>query len=125
MRFSAARHLRREGSVTDAFSGHNEAGTVVRLAPVGEIDQDVVETLVGIISDAAEQSGVTHVIVDLRGVTFLAAAGIRALLEGRAEALRRECTYRVINAGGLVQWVLDATGTAEVLDPCRPGSDVS
>jgi anti-anti-sigma factor len=92
----------------------------VRLDVVGEIDEEVTDYLTATIRDTAGQDGVTYVVVDLRGVTFLAAAGIRSLLQGRAEALRRGCTYRVINADGLVHRVLRITGTAELLSPSDP-----
>jgi anti-anti-sigma factor len=104
--------------VTSPFSVeiHQDSESVVRLAVVGEIDEDVTGTLATIIAAAAEQRGVKHVVVDLRGVSFLAAAGLRGLLRGRAATLGRGCTYRLINARGLVRWVLNVTGTAELFN---------
>jgi anti-anti-sigma factor len=94
-----------------------QVGGVVRLAVAGEIDEDVTEVLTAAIFSAVGEDEVTQVLVDLRGVTFLAAAGIRDLLEGRAEVLRHGCGYRVINADGLVLWVLNVTRTEGLLNP--------
>jgi anti-anti-sigma factor len=98
--------------MTGAFtvSKHDEGAGIVRLAVRGEIDDDVSDALAEIVANAAAQPRVTALIVDLERVPFLAAAGIRALLEGRAAALQHGRSYQVVNARGVVHGVLATTG---------------
>ncbi|GAA4603882.1 anti-anti-sigma factor [Actinoplanes octamycinicus] len=93
-----------------AVSKHDEGAGLIRLAVRGEIDDEVSDVLAQIIGNAAAQPGVTVVIVDLERVPFLAAAGIRALLEGRAAALQHARSYQVVNARGVVHGVLATAG---------------
>ncbi|WIM99460.1 STAS domain-containing protein [Actinoplanes oblitus] len=93
-----------------AVSKHDEGAGFIRLAVRGEIDDEVSEVLAQIIGNAAAQPGVAVVIVDLERVPFLAAAGIRALLEGRAAALAHGRSYQVVNARGVVHGVLSTAG---------------
>ncbi|MFI1991710.1 STAS domain-containing protein [Actinoplanes sp. NPDC020271] len=93
-----------------AVSKHDEGAGVIRLAVRGEIDNEVSDAFAQIIGNAAAQPGATVVIIDLERVPFLAAAGIRALLEGRAVALYHGCSYQVVNARGVVHGVLATTG---------------
>ncbi|GGR13261.1 hypothetical protein GCM10010168_33800 [Actinoplanes ianthinogenes] len=98
--------------MTNAFavSKHEEGAGTIRLSVRGEIDDEVSDVLAQIIANAAAQPRVTTVIVDLERVPFLAAAGIRALLEGRAAALQHGRAYQVVNARGVVHGVLATTG---------------
>jgi anti-anti-sigma factor len=100
--------------VTNPFSvtKHHDGEGVVRLAVEGEIDEDVSEVLTTIVANAAGQDGVRHVVIDLGGVSFLAAAGIRSLLHGRSHAHRNGCGYRVINMTPPVERVLRVVGPA-------------
>jgi anti-anti-sigma factor len=93
-----------------AVSKHDEGAGIVRLAVRGEIDDEVSDALAEIIANAAAQPGVTVLVIDLERVPFLAAAGIRALLEGRAAALQHARSYQVVNARGVVHGVLATTG---------------
>ncbi len=93
-----------------AVSKHDEGGGTIRLAVRGEIDDEVSDALAQIIGNAAAQPNVTVLIIDLKRVPFLAAAGIRALLEGRAVALYHGRSYQVVNARGVVHGVLATTG---------------
>ena len=92
-----------------------EDGGTVRLAVIGEIDNDVSEALTTIIVNAVGRGGVHELVMDLRRVSFLAAAGLRALLEGRAVAAARGCAYRVVHGGGLVERVLRVSGLVDTL----------
>jgi anti-anti-sigma factor len=98
-----------------AVSKYVEAGGVAWLAVHGEIDTDVSEALTAIIANAARQGGVTALLIDLGDVPFLAAAGIRALLEGRATAQQQGLHYQVVNPHGIVRAVLRAAGLTELL----------
>jgi anti-anti-sigma factor len=100
--------------VTNPFSvtKHQDSDGVIRLAVEGEIDEDVSEVLTAIVANAAGQDGVTRVVIDLGGVSFLAAAGIRSLLLGRSQAHRNGCGYRVVNVTAPVERVLRVVGPA-------------
>ena len=50
------------------------------------------------------------IVVDLRRVTFLGAAGVRALLRGRKAVLTVGREFRVANATGIVYQVLRISG---------------
>ncbi|GIF04802.1 STAS domain-containing protein [Actinoplanes siamensis] len=93
-----------------AVSKHNDGAGVIRLAVRGEIDDGASDALAQIIGNAAGQPGVRVLVIDLERVPFLAAAGIRALLEGRAVALHHGLAYQVVNARGVVHGVLATTG---------------
>ncbi|KUL28509.1 anti-sigma factor antagonist [Actinoplanes awajinensis] len=93
-----------------AVSKHDDGAGVIRLAVRGEIDDEVSDALAEIVANAAAQPGVTMLVIDLEKVRFLAAAGIRALLEGRAAALQHGRAYQVVNPRGVVHGVLATTG---------------
>ncbi|WP_433306572.1 STAS domain-containing protein [Actinoplanes sp. CA-030573] len=99
-----------------AVSKEDRAG-VAWLSVTGEIDQDVSACLATFLTNAVTQPGVTEVVVDLRHVTFLAAAGVRALLSGHEAATGRGCAYRVVNAYGLVREVLVISASLSLLSP--------
>ncbi|MFC7535134.1 STAS domain-containing protein [Actinoplanes sp. GCM10030250] len=91
---------------------YDEGDGVVRIAIDGEIDGDSSEALSLIIVNATEQSGIEALVIDLARVPFLAAAGIRSLLEGRRAALRCGYSYYVVNPQATVLDTLIAAGTA-------------
>ena len=103
----------------------HETGGVVRLAVIGEIDHDVSEALATIVVNAVGQGGVQELVMDLRRVSFLAAAGLRALVEGHTAAGDRGCAYRIEHSGGIVERVLRVGGLIDLLaaapapDPAR------
>jgi anti-anti-sigma factor len=101
---------------TFAVTKHDEGDGVARLAVRGEIDRDVSEAVAAIIVNAARQDGITALVIDVDDVSFLAAAGVQALVDGRAAALRRGLPCQVINAAGVVRDVLLAAGPADLLD---------
>jgi anti-anti-sigma factor len=87
----------------------------VKIAVSGEVDVDTSGALGAIIIETA-QAGAVELIIDLDRVTFLDAAGIRALLVGREVAVRHGCAYRVINPRGFVHSVLAVAGVLTILD---------
>jgi len=93
----------------------DEGAGVVRIAVQGEIDEDVGDVLTLIICNAAEQGTPHTLIIDLEHCSFLAAAGVRSLLEGRQAAWDRGCSYRIVNAEGVVAQVLHAAGVPELV----------
>ncbi|WP_250002969.1 STAS domain-containing protein [Actinoplanes sp. M2I2] len=107
-----------------AVHKHDEGGGVVRVAVHGEIDQDVGAALTMIIINATDQADLRFLVVDLERVSFLAAAGVRSLLEGHEAARARGCGYQVINANGVVADVLTAAAGAGVVLPSGPAPAV-
>lgn len=103
-------------TVPFALTKHDDGSGVVRIVISGELDADVSAALTTIIGNAAEQDGVAELIVDLERVSFLAATGASALLECRAQAARRGCSCRVVNAYGVTYRMLRAIGVADVLE---------
>ncbi|GAB1643599.1 STAS domain-containing protein [Krasilnikovia sp. MM14-A1259] len=99
---------------------HDDGDGVARLAVRGEVDSDVSATLAAVIATAAGESGVTGLVIDLRHVSLLAAAGVRALLEGQVAAARHGCTFRVVNSQGIVHQVLGVVGVIDLLDVTSP-----
>jgi anti-anti-sigma factor len=96
---------------------HDDGDGAVRLEVGGELDHDVSEALSLILINAAEQSGVRHVVVDLNAVPFLGSAGMRSLLTGRQVALRHGRTFIVSNPQANVLETLRAAGVAGILSP--------
>ncbi|WP_412753451.1 STAS domain-containing protein [Krasilnikovia sp. M28-CT-15] len=94
---------------------HDDGDGVARLVVRGEIDSDVSAAFTEAIMGAAGQSGVSTLVIDLRQVSLLAAAGVRSLLEGHVEAARHGCAFRVVNTQGIVERVLRVAGVIEVL----------
>ena len=103
-----------------AVRKHDDGGGTARLAVIGELDHDTSAGLAALVAQATEQGGVTEVVVDLRRVTVLAAAGVRALLHGRQAATAAGCAYRVVNAHGIVLQVLTVLGVLDTLAVTPP-----
>jgi anti-anti-sigma factor len=98
-----------------AVRRHNLGAGRVKIVVSGEIDVDTSEALGALIIETA-QAGTVELIIDLDCVTFLDAAGIRALLVGRAVAARHGCACRVTNPRGFVHSVLAVAGVYTILD---------
>ncbi|GAB2583359.1 hypothetical protein Aab01nite_84670 [Paractinoplanes abujensis] len=98
-----------------AVTKRNDGAGVYRLMVGGELDEDTSDGLVVVMANAAGQADVVEIVVDLRRVSFLAAAGIRALLHGRAAAAGRGCAFRVVNAAGIVLQVIKISGVHHIL----------
>src|SRR3954471_13845670 len=98
-----------------AVTKHDDGAGVSRLVIVGELDEDTSAGLACLIGNAVRQGGVTEVVVDLGGVTALAAAAVRALVRGRAAAAAMNCGFRVVNADDIALRALTVSGVLEVL----------
>ena len=95
----------------DALRIHLDAATTPRvLALAGEIDLATADELRTVLDRTFADD--PDVVVDLGGVTFIDAAGIRAFL-GAAAVLNGSGPLRVVNARRLA-WMLDLVGLAEL-----------
>jgi anti-anti-sigma factor len=98
-------------------------GEVVIVSPAAELDMATAPRFVQAVEDARERSGV---VVDLRALTFIDVAGIRALLE---VSRGRDGTSTVcfIRASERVQQTLRLVGAEEALTwtnaPSEPASE--
>jgi anti-anti-sigma factor len=92
---------------------HNEDMHVCRVA--GEIDLLTVTTIARVLDDLHERR-VPAVIVDLTGVTYCAAAGVRVLLDATARARWSNQRLAVVIANLTVARVLTATETADGIE---------
>lgn len=98
-----------------AVTKRDDGAGVHRLIIAGELDEDTSDGLTGLLANAAAHHDASEIVVDLRRVTFLAAAGVRALLRGREASLRRGRGFRVVNATGIVYQVLRISGVHRTL----------
>jgi anti-sigma B factor antagonist len=83
---------------------------VVRVCPFGEVDVDTV----GEIREQLENvtaSGARHVVLDLRGVTFVDSTGLHLVLEVDAAARAQCWEFGLIGGPADVQRIFDLTGT--------------
>ncbi|MFL6120320.1 STAS domain-containing protein [Actinophytocola sp.] len=92
---------------------HNPDLYVCRLA--GEVDLLTVPTLVRVLDELRERE-VPAVIVDLTGVTYCAAAGVRALLDATHAARAVRQRLAVVIASLTVARVLKATDTIDGIE---------
>lgn len=96
---------------------------VVRVAPVGELDVATAATLQANL-DELHGAGFTHIVLDLRQLTFMDCLGIRLILREDRLARRTAGRFSIINGGRGVQRVLDVCGLTEKLPitPSQPDS---
>lgn len=87
------------------------------LTVTGEIDTLTAVRLDSALDDAMRPGGPGALIVDLRGVTFLASAGISALVGALDRAVDRAVRLRlVVDGNRRVTRPLEISGTAGLLD---------
>jgi anti-sigma B factor antagonist len=81
----------------------------VLVRPVGDVDIATAEQLERPVVELMER-GFSHVVVDLRGVTFLDSTGVHALVQCRERAEERGARMSIIPGGMATRRVLDITG---------------
>jgi anti-anti-sigma factor len=86
----------------------------VRIVPVGEVDLATTPRLAEAIDDL-RGSGFDHVVLDLRGVTFIDSTGLRLILELHGVAGTDSLTFELIPGPPAVQRIFEATGTLDRL----------
>ena len=82
---------------------------IVRVCPFGEVDMDTVGQIREQLENATA-SGARHVVLDLRGVTFLDSTGLHLVLEADAASRAQGWEFRLIGGPAGVQRVFDLTG---------------
>jgi len=88
----------------------------VVLAPRGELDVDTVSRLAREIGDLV-RVGFTELVLDLRELTFIDAAGLRLVI---AQAMRRDVSVRLIQGPPAVARVLAFANTPDPLPFLEP-----
>src|SRR3954454_12198701 len=85
-------------------------GDIVHVCPRGEVDIDTVGQI-GEQIDGSTATGATHVVLDLRGVTFLDSTGLHLVLEADAASRAGGWEFVLIGGPAHVQRVFDLTGS--------------
>jgi anti-anti-sigma factor len=84
----------------------------VRLRPIGEIDVATVGSLRAAI-DECVAGGCQHMVLDLRGVTFLAGAGVHLIRQALADAHTAGWQLLLVQGPPAVQRILDLVGLSD------------
>jgi stage II sporulation protein AA (anti-sigma F factor antagonist) len=84
--------------------------SILRMVVAGEIEDLSAEQLRTTFGSAVRRHRPVAVEMDVRGVTFLDAAGIRALVLCQADAQRFDCRLTVVRAQPIVRRVLEICG---------------
>lgn len=95
------------------------ATQVVHVA--GEVDMSTIDDLESVIGRAEEAAGVHGgglVVIDLRGVTFLGAEGLRSLVAANNRIAEAGGDMRVVAppGGGIIRRLLDLSGVGALLN---------
>ena len=83
---------------------------VIRVCPVGEVDEGTVGQIREQLEDAAA-SGARRIVLDLCAVTFLHSAGLHLVLEADSASRTQGWEFGLIGGPEGVQRVFDLTGT--------------
>jgi anti-anti-sigma factor len=101
---------------------HDDRTATVRMTVSGELDDVSAGRLREGFLGALRGRRPAVVEVNVRGVTFLDSAGIRALVLCRIDATRADCRIRVVDAPHIVHRVLEISGLLEYLGVSPAGS---
>jgi anti-anti-sigma factor len=99
-----------------------EAGSI-RLRVTGELDMSTGDAVDAVVANAIRHGAPPRMIIDLEALSFLDAAGIRALLDGQRYARAHGVQLRIDHPTGPVLRVLTITGTLSTLSDARPRTD--
>ena len=97
---------------------------VVRVCPIGEVDLGTVGEVRAKL-DELRSNGFSHVILDLRGTTFLDSSGLRLAVEVNADSANDGFAFGIIAGPPEVQRAFELAGLNSRLPfvRARPGSD--
>jgi anti-anti-sigma factor len=93
----------------------SSSGSVVRLSVRGEVDTSTADDLVEAMTSIIQADAATRLVVDLAGVSFLAAAGIAALVTAYHRGQERKIEVVVVNCRPTMARVLEITGVDKIL----------
>ncbi len=82
---------------------------LVRVCPVGEVDLDTVGDVTAEIQRLCA-AGFEHIVLDLRGTTFLDSTGLRLVLDAQAASSRDGWDFCVLRGPPQVQRTFEAAG---------------
>jgi anti-sigma B factor antagonist len=91
----------------------------VRVAPVGELDLLTAEPLVQTIREL-RRSGVEHLALDLRGLSFIDSSGVRLAFDLHTEAAGNGLRLELVPGPPNVQRIFELTGTHDRLPFVAP-----
>ncbi|MEU8606989.1 STAS domain-containing protein [Actinoplanes sp. NPDC048791] len=92
----------------------DEAGSI-RVYLDGELDISTCDAVDAVVADAVSHGAPSQMVVDLRALRFLDAAGVQALLDGQRYAHARGVRLCIDHPTGPVLRVLTITGTLSAL----------
>jgi anti-sigma B factor antagonist len=91
------------------------ADDLATIIPVGDIDVDSTSKLREVLQLAAVRPGITAVVIELGGVTFMDSSALGLLVAARRNAQTRGASLHVRNPGPMVTMVLQITGLYDEL----------
>ncbi|GIH51495.1 anti-anti-sigma factor [Microbispora rosea] len=103
-------------SASEPSAGAPWAG-MTRIIACGEIDISTSGRLYRGVLQVLRRQRPTRIEVDLAGVTFLDASGVRALLMSRTAAAEGGCRLTVVNPSRIAHRLLDIVGLLPTLYP--------
>lgn len=92
-----------------------EEAQLTLLSLVGELDLAAAPTLQGHLLDL-ERAGATHVVVDLRGLTFMDSSGLRVLIMAHRRTQEGGRRFTVVRGSGHSNRLMLLTRADEALD---------
>jgi anti-sigma B factor antagonist len=99
-----------------------EDGDLVALRLAGELDLAVARDVATVVDELID-AGVSHVVVDLRELTFVDSSGVHMLISARRAAEQHNRALSLIRGSGSVHRVLELTAAAPLLGFVAEGVD--
>jgi anti-sigma B factor antagonist len=88
---------------------------IATIAPHGDLDLAGTAELRTALQSAAACEGITTIVVDLSGVTFMDTTALGVLVTARTAAHRQGAAFAVTNPGPMVTMILTLTGLVDTL----------
>jgi anti-sigma B factor antagonist len=99
---------------TESFRVEVNPGKATVVAPVGELDMLTVDELEGTLRQAFD-CGCRHLVLDLRGLSFLDSQGLHLVKRWNSLAERSGVTFEVIQGGPAVRRLFEIVGLLDQL----------
>lgn len=88
---------------------------VATVTPRGDLDLPATAEFRTALQTAATSKGITTIVVDLSGVTFMDTSALGVLVAAHTAARRHGATFAVTNPGAMVTMILTITGLVDTL----------